>query len=519
MKTSQPDTRRQTLARLLIGVLLVLVTFEAVTLAGWLTVPLFPSLNVHEESLVSAILNSEAWLFYSTSMLAPVFVVLMMFSWTPRSLLWLRRLMPRPRQKGNQLTLTVGTGRLTANSVFAHVNSVLDMAFKPDDAHSKRYWPILALSVVIAFSIAVYPSLPGVNPSGKIIGADTSVYAAWLTDMDGHGSLLSVYQYVFFSFSDRSLSLFLMYLGWKASTISALQATLLLPMLLAPLLVLATFFFMRGAGFNFRAASLASLFTAFSFHITAGMFGGFLSNWIGLIFLYLSLGCFFQSLKKRSWNLLGAAAALQVALMLSHVYTWLMLVGALMLFLAIICVSWLKKRGDASEVKMAFAALTANILAYAVRNLASGAALTPSDVAAVSQETMSLSFLQSFWWILNRSITEYLGISLLNPLLFFLAFTGAFALALNGRTVNRFLAAFLAASLVPFIFGDWVMQTRILYNLPIQISSLLGCFMILKLVQNPFSGLKAKKLDSLLLAFIILTNLNFAFRCSFQLAS
>jgi hypothetical protein len=495
------------------------VIFEAVTLAGWLTVPLFPSLNVHEEGLISAILNSEAWLFYSTSMLAPVFVVFMMFSWAPRLLFSLRRLMLKRPQKSSQLTLKVGTGRLSANSVLAHVNSVLDMVFKPDGAHSKRYWLVLTLSVVVAFSVAVYPILPGVNPSGKIIGADTSVYATWLTDMDGHGSLLGVFQYVFFSFSDRSLSLFLMYLTWKASTISALQAMLLLPMLLAPLLVLATFFFTRGAGFNFRAASLASLFTAFSFHITAGMFGGFLSNWIGLIFLYLSFGFFFQSLKKRSWNLLGATVALQVALMLSHVYTWMMLVGALALFLAVTSISWLKKRGDSSEVKIASAALAANILAYAVRNLALGVALMPSDAAAVSQETMSLSFLQSFWWILNRSITEYLGISLMNPLLFFLAFLGAFAVALNARTVNRFLLAFLAASIVPFMFGDWVMQTRILYNLPIQIFSLLGCFMVIRLVQNSFNESESKKLCTLLFVLIILTDLNFALRCSFNLAS
>jgi predicted nucleic acid-binding Zn ribbon protein len=82
--------RRVWLARFLIVLLTALVLFESFSLVCWSLIPFFPQVfNPHTEGLVSAALNSEAWLFYLPAALASIFVVLMMFSWMPRLFAWL----------------------------------------------------------------------------------------------------------------------------------------------------------------------------------------------------------------------------------------------------------------------------------------------------------------------------------------------------------------------------------------------------------------------------------------------
>jgi len=519
MNFSQTERRRLALARFMNWSLLILVLFEAVSLACWLLVPFFPSVfNPRAEGLVSAVLNSESWLFYLSAALVPIFVVFMMLSWVPRLFVWLGEVYTNRQRKRIHGMLALGGRKISFDKLLTHIHSALSMAFEPVEEGSKRRWLILALSVVLAFSIAVYPYLPAVNPTGRIVGADVKVYAAWLTDMDKQGSFSNVFSYVFLNFSDRPLSLFLMYLGWKALPVSALQSLQLLFILLGPLLVLATFFFLRKTGFNSWAASIASLFTAFSFHITVGMFGGFLSNWIGLLFLYLSLGFLFWSFNERSWSLLLVAAAFQVALLFTHTFTWLMLIASLGLFSFLTLVKWLRNRSGGSESKMAVAALVMNVLAYVGKNLALSIGLASAGVSQVFEQNMSLSFIQDFWLILNSSVFAEMGISFLNPTLFFLALLGAFVLAFSDRPVSRFSIVFLATSVVPFVLGNLVVQTRILYNLPVHIFSFIGYTLLLELLEVFLDPKDAKKLGRLTLALIVLANLNYAFRCSFQLA-
>jgi hypothetical protein len=518
MNFSSTERQRLTLARFMNWSLLILVLFEAVSLACWLLVPFFPSVfNPRAEGLVSSVLNSESWLFYFSAALAPVFVVFMMLSWVPRLFVWLGEVYTNRQRKRIHGVLALGGRKISFDKLLTRMNSALNMAFEPATHSSKRHWLVLALSIALVLSIAAYPYLPGVNPAGKTVGADVEVYAAWLTDIDKQGSLSNAFSYVFFNFSDRPLSLSLMYFGWKALPVSALQSVELWFFLLGPLLVLATFFFTRKAGFNFWAASIASLFAGFSFHVTVGMFGGFISNWIGLLFLYLSLGFLFWSLREGSWGLLLVAAVFQVALLFAHSFTWLMFIGSLGVFSLVGFVKWLRNRSGGSEPKMVVTALVMNVAVYFGRNLVLSAGPVSASVVQVFEQNVSLSFIQSFWLILNRSVSAEMGISFMNPPVFFLALLGAFALAFNDKPVSRFLCVLLASSVVPFILGNWVVQTRILYNLPVHILSFFGFMLLSELFKALLGVREASRLGRLMLALIVLANLNYAFRCSFQL--
>lgn len=512
MATPPTERLRSLVAQSLAGLLIALVVFEAISLAYWLLIPVFPSVLLeNKNSVITAILNAETGLFYSSAFLAPVFVIVMLFSWV----IWLLRLYPSYRR----LSFSVGLNKekLHAKKLFPLSSSAFESIFKkPND--SKSYVLILILSIVVACSIAAYPYLPSLNQSGRIVGADSQAYVKWVIAMDKESSIMNAFSYAFFNMSSRSLSLDLMFLGWKFSGASIGQFMQFLPVLLASFLVLATFLFARMVGFNSWGASLISLFTAFSFHVTAGMFGGFFSNWVSLVFLYLSWGFLLWSTRKRSWRLLCLATLFQIGVLFAHLETWEMTIAIVTVFLVITFARSLSKRNNGFlEAKLVFAFLVTNALAYSARNFALGTSSTFAEVTQLSQGHLSWTYPWGLGF-LNTTLRLEFGVALMNPVLLFLACLGGVAVALDDRLVSRFLTACVATITIPFFLGDSIIQSRILYDLPVQVFSLLGLLFVLKLVERMLVGqVKPRGIRYLVVLLAILVNLNYAFRCSFNL--
>lgn len=520
MDSNRKGGRRVWLGRFLFGGLIGLVGFEMASLVCWLLIPFFPSiLRGNEGSLANTLVNAEYGLFLSTAALAPLFTALLMFSWAPIILIWLGRSCSVFRGKRVRLAFGRSSAKDHVEVSSSGLSLLFDHLFDWTRDRSRRWLLILVASIALSFFVAVYPYLPGLNPAGKPVGVDIRLgyYQDRLQETDKYGDFVSTFSHMFFSSPDRPLSLFLMYLGWRVAGISASQMVQFLPAILSPLLVLVTFFFARKSGLNRWASSVASLFATFSFHTTVGLFGGFLSNWIGLLFLYLSLGFLFWSLQKGSWGLLGFAIVFHVALLFSHAYTWEMSFGILIMFFLIVLIRWLKERKGALEVKMVFALLAADLMVGLARSTVLGLGATSVEVMHVSTEPLSLFFVQSFWSTLNRSLTIEMGISFMNPFLLSLAILGGFGVAFNSQRISRFLLACVGLSVVPFVLGDAVVQTRILYDLPVHIFAFFGLMLVVKLLEKLFDGQEGKRMGTMLIILAVLLDLNYALRCSFNL--
>jgi hypothetical protein len=520
MDSSIRNRWRAWLARFLAGGLVAFVVFESLCLVFRVLLPFFPSLYGDSGKLSGALLDAESGLFFSSAALAPLFVAGLMFSWVLLACIWLGEAFFSIGKKGARFAIRIGGEKVAVEKLLSSLESMFEQPFHRVTGQPKRWLWVLALSVTLASLIAIYPYLPSLNSNGRPVGADIPAYVKWLKEIDGNGTgtLWDAFSRASLLERDRPLSLFLMYLGLKTFGISNWQTIQFLPVLLSPLLVLSTFFFMREAGFSSWTASMAGLFTAFSFHITMGIYGGFLSNWVGLICFYSSLGFLFWSMKKGSWRALAPAIVLQIALLLSHTFTWWMNIGILAVFLLMSLVNWLRIRGQTQDVKMVFAVLAANGLAYLTRNLIAGINPATLEVVQLSQQNFSLLSINYFWETLNRSLWSTMGITLMNPLLLFLAFTGSMLAALEHKLLSRYLVACVAAVAIPFVFGNSIsVQTRILYNLPIHIFSLLGLGLFLKLLEKFFNNRDASRLEGLLQLLIVMINLNYAFRCSFGL--
>src|SRR3989442_8424191 len=191
---------------------------------------------------------------------------------------------------------------------------------------------MLAVSLVVSSLLAFVPYRPDLNPSGTLVGIDSPTYVTWINQMLQR-PLLQALQYSFVEGLDGFRPLLLIPLYLVASTgISPNQIIEYLPMLLAPLLSLSSYLFVRFGQGSARLAGLTALLTSTSFYITVGMWGGYYANMLGTIEACLFLTFLLLSSKSPSASRYSAMFAFSVALFLTHPWTWVLIITVSLVF-------------------------------------------------------------------------------------------------------------------------------------------------------------------------------------------
>src|SRR5207244_13073770 len=132
----------------------------------------------------------------------------------------------------------------------------------------------LAASILLAF----VPYRPDLNPNGTLVGVDSPAYVTWIRLMLSK-PIPQALQYSFVEGLDGSRPLLLVLLYMVASLgVSPSQIIEYLPMLLAPLLALSTYAFVRFGQGSPSFAGLTAIFTPFPFYIPVGLWGGYYAN-------------------------------------------------------------------------------------------------------------------------------------------------------------------------------------------------------------------------------------------------
>src|SRR6266702_7176923 len=191
---------------------------------------------------------------------------------------------------------------------------------------------MLAVSLFISSLLAFVPYRPDLNPSGALVGVDSPTYVGWISQMTSK-PLVQALQYSFVTGLDGSRPLLLILLYLVASTgVSPGLIIEYLPIVLAPLLSLSSYVFVRYGHGSANFAALAALFTPLSFYVTVGMQGGYYANMLGLIEAYLFLTFLLLFSKSPSTGRYGAMFALSIALFLTHPWTWILIATASLVF-------------------------------------------------------------------------------------------------------------------------------------------------------------------------------------------
>src|SRR5205807_2206658 len=217
---------------------------------------------------------------------------------------------------------------------------------------------ILSISLVVSSLLAFVPYRPDLNPSGTLVGIDSPAYVGWIDQMLQR-PLLQALQYSFVEGLDGSRPLLLIPLYLVASArISPNLIIEYLPMLLAPLLSWSSYIFVRFGQGSPRLAGLTSLFTSTSFYITAGMWGGYYANMLGMIETYLFLTFLLLFSKTPSTARYGAMFALSIALFLTHPWTWVLIATASLVF----ALSVWRETGHSVHLKSIIGIITSGII-------------------------------------------------------------------------------------------------------------------------------------------------------------
>jgi len=480
--------------------LFFIASIEFISLLHWLLQPF--SLYGGRPTLIGLAARLESQVFYAVASVTPVLCTFFMFSWISKPVLNILKV--------KRLQVIIGARKF----ILTPLNSASQRRF----TNRRNVALILLSSMAAAALLMLYPYSPALNPDCHHVGVDIHYYAAkYLPSLANQTSILQTVGYAFSRFRDRPIGLLLMYAVYRASGLSAWTVAMFSPAVLAPLTVLATYYFSREAGFSQTVACLAAAFTAFSYHLTTGIFAGFLSNWIALIMVYAFSGLLMRSLRLKSGLHGFLAASVMVLVLFTHAWTWGMLMGvtAVFAFLQLFKDFRARRAFPSWNLKLLALILAVNFSANLLRNcfLQLGGKI---EVVQAAQAGLSIWNIAKYWSTVNYTFNRYVFRTFLNPLMMLLSLIGALSILKSGGENSEYLVSWPLASSVPFILGSTVIQSRILYNMPISTFAAQGLYAILGRIRGAETNGNGK-FNAVAVAITVLFNLNYALRILFAL--
>jgi len=214
--------------------------------------------------------------------------------------------------------MNAGVARLT--QVRGNMDSSGNRAAEQRRRLSTGWIVPVSLSVIVSMLVSSYQwSL------GYPLGQDARYYSSVLHRMSTIGiqSVISTERPFFF------LTLY------AVQKISGLETSLLLrvvPVVLAAMLVLGTYFFTRFVGGKENVAALSAVLAAASFHITVGVEYFIVANWFGILVMMLFLCMFLRSAAQRSTLCVVFTFALSGYVLGVHYFTWLFMIGVITIY-------------------------------------------------------------------------------------------------------------------------------------------------------------------------------------------
>jgi len=479
-------------------ILIIFLSIELPSLLFWLSYPFLERASLPGFLMEAS--NLELQLFFSPKFSVSLLILFTLFAWTLTPLqIWLKRV--------KHLSIRFAGVELNPREAFS-----IDLNFSSFNFQGRGYLnPLLLFSSIflcVAYIFYAYNRL--LLGSGGYIGVDIRFYKEWLQNMRS-GDIANALSYAFFNLSDRSLSLFILYISSMILNSPETVAQFSL-FIIFPLIALSTYFFMRSAEFPEGISILASFFSSTSLLITIGVHAAFISNLMAWISILIASAMLLNSMRTNSrLACLISALTLTTALFM-HVYTWSLMMLILLSYGLALFIGHIRGSHKAFNLKCIALILITNFSAEAFREfILSLGGFALKTAVSVAQSGLSLT---AFWATFNTLSQTYYCSFLTNPLMLFLTAIGALTVVFDvwHRDFCLFMKFWIMAPSILFIFGNWVVQTRILYVLPLQVLAALGFIYIDCWVKQRFKGLSGKIFSTLLALTLITVNVNYVFR-------
>jgi hypothetical protein len=339
------------------------------------------------------------------------------------------------------------------------------------EPHKKKTRALyLSLFVLISIALALIPQLPTVNKDNQQIGSDSEAYVEWITSLQKERSMQDfLYAVLQLHQGDRPLSLIFLFLVTTFIDAPTLDTIEYLPVVLGPALVFVVYFLTRELTSNETASLFAASLTGLGyFHVSTGIYAGFYANWIALLLGYTSLIFFFRFLRASSTASLLVFFALLVATLFSHAYTWNIFTIVMSIFLI---VSLLLNSYPRRKTILLLAVVLSTVIIDGTKAIILEPIGSEGGVELtlyLAQTKIVLKGLGFVWETLVFAIQNHFGAVFSNFII--LGLVIYWFIRSNLRTdFNRFITVFLMVGIPSLFVGDWLVQTRVFYNIPFQI--------------------------------------------------
>jgi len=378
---------------------------------------------------------------------------------------------------------------------------------------------VLFITLVVAVFVAYYPYIH--LPPPGLVGVDSLSgvnYYGFLTHMVKDGPYASLR-------SDRPIFFLLLYFVKIVTMQPSYFVIRIMPAICAVGLALATFWFVKTGTKNDHLALLSSIFSVFSFQTTAGMYGYLLANWFIIIEIMLFFTFLLKSLEKRSIICSLIVGLISILALLTHPYTWLIMIGILVSYMIL---TFLVRSGIRKDIPFLLIPLviTAIVFAPYLIYVKGGIYSSPSFWV----------FLNSIWhaFISNLNISKIIllqpSLSLMvqrwaggafgNPLMIALAILGMVSMADMAKRFHRLILCWiLVPSLAIFALvpGSENLYYRIAYVIPFQIPAAIGLYWLLSKLRSTLNSSSTsttyfKLFQILIITLVILLLFNYSIR-------
>lgn len=334
----------------------------------------------------------------------------------------------------------------------------------------------LSLFMGLSIVIAIIPHLPTLNADGKQVGVDTGYYVNWINALSKTTNMQDfLYQaFVQQSGGDRPLSLLFLYALHSLTGADLFSTVEYVPLILSPALVFVVYFLTREiVATNDKIPLMAAFLTAISFHVLIGIYAGFYANWLALVIGYAAFLFFFRFLKRGGAKNLSLYIVLLIFMLFSHVYTWSILSIATGIFLAVMLK--LKYYDRQKTVLLMLLLLSSVIIDIERMSLTGSSGGIEGDMEAAKRRLVGPDQFALRWNNLTYAITTFVGGVFANFIMLGLGLYWLYKVDMR-EPASIFLIVFLSIGILPFLFGDWQIQTRVFYNIPFQIPAAVALY-------------------------------------------
>src|SRR2546426_4678320 len=350
-----------------------------------------------------------------------------------------------------------------------------DKSIKPysngDIVRTKTKILCLLLFMLISLTIALIPHQAAVNHDNQQVGSDSIDYVVMINTLAQSNNSQEFIQKAFaINYSaDRIVSSLFLYTISKITPADTSYTVDHIPIILGPALVLAVFFLTHELTSNDTTSLLASFLTAVSFQTLIGTYAGLYANWIALIIGYLSFVFLIKFLKVSSKRNLAIYSGLMLLLVFSHVYTWTIFALFSGIFLGMVYkLNSYRKKSIAILLIVILSSVAVDVARSTLTGTSGG---IESDAGLASKA--GISQFSSLWSNLTDTTRGYAGALFGNFIIFSLGIY--WLLRSNSRELSSiFILIFFAMAILPLLFGNDVIQSRMLYDIPFQIPAAIG---------------------------------------------